>query len=103
MIIVHFFLREIKKKHVYLMADSSATEGTNPLWSSAEVIFEVNPGEKREQWIERAKKHIMGVHPELKYLRTLKPRTRKNSPPTFDLLFEYKPQKSLLQKIGIKK
>lgn len=104
MILVHFFLREIKHK-TYLMADSSAEPGTDPLWDTPEVMFEVDPSQDRVQWIPRVTQRVISSFPELEFVKVFKPRKRKNSVQMFDITFKTKeePTKGVLQKLGIKK
>lgn len=103
MILVHLFLREIKKK-TYLMADSSAAKGCTPLWETPEVMFEVDLSEDRAAWISRVVQRITGSFPDLELVKIFKPRKRKNSLQMFDITFNKKEEpKSILQKIGIKK
>lgn len=91
MIIVHFFTRTIRRK-VYLMMDSSASKGAEPLWDSAEVVCEVDPGADPDAWLDRAKERVLSAFPELNYLKTMKPRRRKGATQVFDMLFELKPK-----------
>lgn len=103
MILVHFFLRTVKQK-TYLMADSSAAKGCEPLWDTPEVMFEVNPEDDRVTWINRAAQRITGVFPDLKFVKTFKPRKRKGSLQVFDMTFKKKEEpKGVLRKLGIKK
>lgn len=93
MIVVHFFTRTIKRK-LYLMADSSASKGAEPLWDTAEVVCEVSPGCNPDKWLERAKARVLDSHPELTYMKTLKPVRREGAAQVFDMLFELKPKES---------
>ena len=89
MILVHFFTRVIKRK-TYLLADSSATVGTSPLWDTPEILFEVDPTEDRVNWIPRAVKKITDAHPNLdiESKKVFKPRKRKGSAQMFDITFQ---------------
>lgn len=103
MIIVHFFLRKTGGK-MLLMADSSASEGVKPLWSEAEVICGADEKSDSAKWTDIAKAHILSIHPELEYLKTLRPNNRKNgATQVFDMTFNVKPKQGILHKIGIKK
>ena len=90
MIIVHFFLRKFHGKTL-LMADSSATENSEPLWGSAEVICGADETSEPERWMECAKAHVLAGRPDLEYVRTMKPRKRRNGAcQMFDMLFSVK-------------
>lgn len=103
MILVHFFLRTVKQK-TYLMADSSAAKGCDPLWDTPEVMFEVDPEEDRVAWINRAVQRVTGVFPDLEFVKTFKPRKRKGSLQMFDITFKKKEEpKGVLRKLGIRK
>lgn len=91
MIVVHFFTRTIRRK-VYLMADSSSTEGAEPLWDSAEVVCEVDPGADPDTWLDRAKARVLDQFPDLTYMKTMKPKRRQGASQVFDMLFELKPR-----------
>lgn len=86
MIVVHFFTRRIRRK-TYLMADSSASEGAEPLWSTADVVCEVGEADAPESWIPRAKARILDAHPELEHLRTLTAVRRPGAAQAFDMVF----------------
>ena len=92
MILVHCFLRTIKRK-TYLMADSSAAKGCNPLWDTPEILFEVDPLEDPTLWIDRTTKKITESFPELEIMKVLKPRKRKGSLQVFDITFNKKVKK----------
>lgn len=87
MIVVHFFLREIRHR-TYVMADSSATEGTDPAYHHPEAMFEVEPGETRTSWIARAERLVAIRYPKAR-LRVLKPSAaRPTATQVFDIAVE---------------
>lgn len=90
MILLHCFLRTIKKK-TYLMADSSTSKGCTPLWETPEILFEVdNIEEDRAIWVERVTKRLAGSHPNLELVKVFKPRKRKGSLQAFDMTYKQK-------------
>lgn len=87
MILLHFFRREIKRK-LYLMADSSASKGYEPLFRTPEIMFEITGDEETGELAERAKKHILSGHKTLVYKDTLLPKRRTVQ--LFDIVFDKK-------------
>ena len=85
MILVKFFTRQIKRKY-YLMADSSASKRSRPLWDTPEVLFEVDPGTSRYDWVSRAQSRIQEAHSNLVHVTTLFPPDGQNQ--VFDMLFK---------------
>lgn len=100
MIIAHFFKREIKHK-TYLMADSSASKGFEPLYASPEVMFEITGEESTDELAKRATEKILAEHKVLVYVECLKPRKARGKTQVFDLVFKknYEGRKSLLERI----
>ena len=98
MILVHCFLRKEKKRgaeHTYLMADSSASKGYDPLYTTPEMLFEVDPTDpKVDEWAKRATDHILAQHKVLDFVELLKPKKTKGikKPQVFDLTFNKKPE-----------
>lgn len=103
-ILVHFFLRVLKKK-TYLMADSAAEPGEQPLWDTPEAMFEVDPETDRVEWIERAVNCVTSRAPGLELIKVFKPRKRKGSLQVFDMTFKQggPEKKGVLEKLGLKK
>ena len=100
MIVVHFFTRTTRGK-TYVMADSSATDGTDPAFSSPVAMFEAEPGETRARWISRAKKLIAIKYPKAR-LRVLRPSASRPTPTQiFDIAVEVdKPPEKPMGLIG---
>lgn len=89
MILVHVFKREIKHK-TYLMADSSASEGYEPLFATPELLFEVNGDERTDDLARRVRESLMSRYRTLEFVDVLKPKGRGRTQ-VFDLTFNKKP------------
>lgn len=101
MIVAHLFTREEKHK-VYLMCETTATEGLEAPYASPEHMFEIELDGDPAEWRARVVKRILAERPDLEFEEAARPKRRsKSRPGSFDLIFRRKAAKkpSLLERL----